>query len=379
MCVCVCVCVWPCVAVCVWLYVWLCGCGCGCVAVWLCGCVAVWLCGQAAHSALHSPEVDILLSLIKTASDPKCKLFTHRNNHNASMSGMVSLAGLQLYAPTGAGCTLRVLPTPQLGGLPATLELSVSVVNCPAGYERLADGSCRLCPEDKYNINGDGTCRACDQYAVCSGGADVQVVSNHWASTTAGELRVFDCPPSFCCPFVRYPCCYSPLQHRAVLSLCECCAHAVPLAWCVRPHHQATCDLDQMCADHRTGPLCGECDEGRTDVAGRCVVCSKTNLTMLFLLFIAGLVVMIVIVLAQWESRNPILTQVTFAAQTAAIIVPIDRAAESVNGVLGVFGVNLSSLLSALGSLSGSDDDGGLCLAPMTPVEVSDGRLPRTC
>ena len=100
---------------------------------------------------------------------------------------------------------------------------------------------------------------------------------------------------------------------------------------------------------------------------------------MLFLLFIAGLVVMIVIVLAQWESRNPILTQVTFAAQTAAIIVPIDRAAESVNGVLGVFGVNLSSLLSALGSLSGSDDDGGLCLAPMTPVEVSDGRLPRTC
>jgi len=212
-CVCGCVCVWPCGRV------WPC----------VCGRVAVWLCGQAAHSALHSPEVDILLSLIKTASDPKCKLFTHRNNHNASMSGTVSLAGLQLYAPTGAGCTLQVLPTPQLGGLPASLELSVSVVNCPAGYERLADGSCRLCPEDKYNINGDGTCRACDQYAVCSGGDDVKVVSNHWASTTAGELRVFDCPPSFCCPFVRCACCCcSCLQHRAVLSLWECCAHAVP-------------------------------------------------------------------------------------------------------------------------------------------------------
>jgi hypothetical protein len=45
-------------------------------------------------------------------------------------------------------------------------------------------------------------------------------------------------------------------------------------------------DFADQCGDTRTGPMCGQCQPGRSEWSGQCVVCNKTNpgYVILFLL-----------------------------------------------------------------------------------------------
>jgi len=225
-------------------------------------------------ACFSSRALDLGVALEPASSDSTCKLLTHHNSHTVSSTGYLSLTGVQLLAPAGSTCVIRESVTPTQSRLPAPVASSLDVVNCPPGYEQLSTGACSMCPEEKYNINGDGVCHSCSTGVHCPGGADLSVAADHWALVSAsGIVEPLECAPAFCC-------------------------------------QSAECSLDDMCAPFREGPLCSVCADGRTDVAGACVACEGVNWDVLMVLFLACLVVMAVFIIASFETRSPLLTQV---------------------------------------------------------------------
>ena len=254
MCVCVCVCVAA------WLVLFMCVRACvrallmWCVAIALCVCYIIIIAPPAppvvplsatmlpSNSAPSQP-------LALTTPSPRCRLLHPSDDIIATTQrGTATFDDLQLQATPGSDCVVLVQAVRSVGSgdvctassqqeaasvaptslvtaataavppTPTPRAFNVTMLPCPAGYSQSpAPGGigivCHRCAEGKYNVNGDGTCRACPLVGVwCSGGSDVQLARDFWATPGAeGDLVVRRCPPNFCCEpsgdHVRAPVC----------------------------------------------------------------------------------------------------------------------------------------------------------------------------
>jgi predicted outer membrane repeat protein len=126
-------------------------------------------------------------------------------------------------------------------------SLVITYNGCDLGQEGYyLDGSnssymqCRDCATGFYNLNGDNTCYSCPNNAQCSGDTKIAAATNYWLLiNNNGLASTYDCPAGFC-------------------------------------------GSGGECTEHRSGILCGHCEEGYQNSDGTCIECKKTDPGSLF-------------------------------------------------------------------------------------------------
>eukprot|EP00741_Cyanophora_paradoxa_P007047 tig00001073_g6818.t1 len=141
-------------------------------------------------------------------------------------------------------------------------EVRLSVLPCAPGYAAVESPTsfrCVPCAAGTYNLRGDGVCQACPSGATCPGKTLILPERGFWvdpASLTAARPEVFRCPSGFCCPGGK-------------------------------------CELENACAEHRTGVLCGDCVDGYSDWAGRCARCEDPQYALLLIPLLAAVALVV--------------------------------------------------------------------------------------
>eukprot|EP01084_Bolivina_argentea_P024126 45010_1 len=163
-----------------------------------------------------------------------------------------------------------------------TNGITVTIRSCQPGYgmDHLNQAQCLLCPYNSFTLTaGVEPCHKCNSDSdgyVCKGGNDVVVKYNFWLSalnTSNKEFYPFInitgqdvlssefCPPGYCCQ--KYDGCNFLEEYNKSTS-----------SFCAFGRNMST-------------PLCGQCQNGRSELAGttNCGICNEANYPLLIFIF----------------------------------------------------------------------------------------------
>ena len=198
----------------------------------------------------------------------------------AIQSGRVAFNELQLTGKIGSVCRVEITcatDVESLSGLVTDRVLpvvgfDVELSDCPPGDSPVGSGEGDVCAPCRYGTyNEDGReCLSCPKGASCPGGAALLSEANWWRSSPA-SLDFYQClHPDICLP--------------------------------------GDGAGDTACAEGHRGPLCGVCQDGWFEFAGKCRECSGGNATSkIFIAFSVVLVVAVIVLLfaRSWDFGNP--------------------------------------------------------------------------
>lgn len=194
-------------------------------------------------------------------------------------AGQVHFTQLQITGRIGDHYKMRVICTRRIESLSGLvtyqslppLDFEVEMSDCPKGFTPAESGEgdvCVVCQYGSYNLDGK-SCESCPRGATCPGGDSVQSKPNWWRSSNT-SFQFYQC---------KYP------------DVCN----GGPEAG------------DSACANGHTGPLCGVCESGWFEFAGKCRECN-TNPTSKIFIAISAIILVAVIVLLfarSWDFGNP--------------------------------------------------------------------------
>ena len=158
-------------------------------------------------------------------------------------------------------------------GRALTADVNFTTRKCHPG-ELEMDIECLRCPIDQYSFDPSSTCRDCDQYAHCSGGASFAPMDGYWHSTPFS--------PQFHECTIRQACAYEGRREILEAYYQDPGVIADDLevleAYMQGKGTQPVYADYKQCADGYVGVLCGSCDRGYAHLeGGECVKCPTTR------------------------------------------------------------------------------------------------------
>eukprot|EP01084_Bolivina_argentea_P295704 509179_1 len=143
-----------------------------------------------------------------------------------------------------------------------TEDITIKIISCPPGYGINRVGvQCRECTDGQFSLNSSNNalCHSCDEHknngVQCRGGNEIIISRNYWISINNNTVQTTICPFGYCCQ-LENGCNY--IRNKS-----------------------------SLCAQFRNANsiMCGECNEGYSELflSTACGKCSNTN--YLFLLF----------------------------------------------------------------------------------------------
>ena len=145
----------------------------------------------------------------------------------------------------------------------STVQIKVNFRNCTYGEQNSSD-TCIVCPSLKYLIEPEDTCKICPTGALCSGGSSILPLPGYWRVNNYSEV-VYACPVSSAC--------LGSLNSS---------------------------DYSGTCAAGYKGNMCGTCEIGYSlSSSGKCSACPSTEINILILLLLSGLIVLVGVVMVK--------------------------------------------------------------------------------
>ena len=142
-------------------------------------------------------------------------------------------------------------------------DLNFTTRTCHPG-ELGMDIACLRCPTDQYSFDPSSTCRDCDPYAHCSGGASFAPVDGYWHSTPFS--------PQFHKCIIHQACAYEGRHQTLAAYYQDSDIVAGDLealeAYARGKGTQPVYANYEQCADGYVGVLCGSCDRGYAHLEG---------------------------------------------------------------------------------------------------------------
>ena len=145
----------------------------------------------AARSSARSAQISVLAN--STCRLPTASLCT------VSDADAMCRGSSAVDAPIGSVCPLRVElhSSDALSPVVASLDFSVTIVECAPGFGVDERGMCHECPSGTYNLVAGGSCDACPHSAVCHG-ANVSAAAGFYLHIDDGHIFGYACEPGAC-------------------------------------------------------------------------------------------------------------------------------------------------------------------------------------